>query len=157
MADLPFDQAAQRFQTNEARINVFVNAPAGETAYQTSEGDSVPTLPHLLPAVQSASASATAGAIRAEAAADAAQLAGEVHPSIAAGLLDTTPGNYFSVPSTLSSESLILYLHTAEGEAEEIKRYPSEGAVADLRLGLAGIATGLVRTQTLMVQTHAFE
>lgn len=157
MPDLPFDQAAQRFQDNEARINLFVNAPAGETAYQTSEGDSVPTLPHLLPAVQSATATATAAAIRAEAGADAAQLAGDVHPSIPAGLLATTPGNYFSVPSTLSSESLILYLHAAAGEAEEIKRYPSEAAVVDLRIALTGIATGLVRTQTLMVQTHAFE
>lgn len=157
MTDLPFDQAVQRFQDNEARLNVFVNAPADEIAYQTTEGESVPTLPQLLPAVQSASAAATAGAIRAEAAADAAQLAGDVHPSIAAGLLATTPGNYFSVPSTLSSESLILYLHAAGGEAEEIKRYPSEGAVTDLRLGLAGIATGLVRTQGLMVHTHAFE
>lgn len=73
---------------------------------------------------------------RAEAARDAAQLAAGVYPDTATGLAATTSGDYFSVPSAESSESLILYLNSS-GTALEVKRYPAVVAVdaiaADLK------------------------
>lgn len=48
MAQLPIKQAVPRFQENEDRVNIFVNAPTGEDYYTTSEGESVKTLPKLV-------------------------------------------------------------------------------------------------------------
>ena len=64
----------------------------------------------------------------AEAARDAAQLSAGVYSDIAAGLVNTASGKFFSVPSTDSSEYLILYKNNA-GAAIEVKRYPSALAV----------------------------
>lgn len=156
MANLPFDQAAQRFQDNEERLHIFVNAPAAEAAYLTDDGTPVPTLPFLLPAVEAASAAAGSDAARAEAAADAAWLSGDVYATTSEGLAETANGRYFSVPADAEAAYLILYRR--EGAAAiEVKRYPSQEAVENIRIGMAGIATGLVRTQALMVQNNGFE
>lgn len=48
MAQLPIKQAVPRFQENEDRVNIFVNAPTGEDYYTTSEGENVKTLPKLV-------------------------------------------------------------------------------------------------------------
>ncbi|MEZ2744277.1 hypothetical protein ACBQ16_03650 [Halopseudomonas bauzanensis] len=156
MANLPFDQAAQRFQDNEERLNVFINAPAAETVYLTADGAPVPTLPFLLPAVEAASAAARADAIRADAGADAAWLSGDVYATVDEGLRETADERYFSVPTDEAATYLALYRNEG-GVAREVKRYPSEEAVENVRIGMAGIATGLVRTQTLMVQSNGFE
>lgn len=156
MANLPFNQAAQRFQDNEERLNIFVNAPGAETAYLTADGTLVPTLPFLLPAVEAASAAASADAGRAESAADAAWLSGDVYAEISEGLAATADGRYFSVPADAEAAYLVLYRR--EGSAAvEVKRYPSQGAVENVRIGLAGVASGLIRTQTLMVKNNGFE
>lgn len=60
--------------------------------------------------------------IGAEAARDAANVNGKIYATIGAGIAATVSGEYFSVPSTLDDEHLILYLNNAE-VAEEKKRY----------------------------------
>ena len=65
----------------------------------------------------------------AEVARDAAQLSAGIYPSTATGLAATTVGQYFSVPSALDTEYLILYRHDAGPVATEIKRYPSVAAI----------------------------
>jgi len=71
---------------------------------------------------------ATTAKTAAEAARDAAQLSAGVYADTTAGLAATTSGQYFSVPSATSTESLILYLNSS-GSAVEQKRYPSSSAV----------------------------
>lgn len=156
MANLPFDQAAQRFQSNEERLNVFINAPAAEAVYLTDDGTPVPTLPFLLPAVKAASDAASADATRAEAAADAAWLSGDVYATTSEGLSQTANGRYFSVPTDATATYLALYRNEG-GVANEVKRYPSAEAVENVRIGMAGVATGLVRTQAMIVQNNGFE
>lgn len=70
--------------------------------------------------------SAQVAAERAEVARDAAQLSAGVYDDIATGLRpeNTVPGQYFSVPSDISGEFLILYKNVA-GTAVEINRYSS--------------------------------
>lgn len=41
-------EAVERFDGNEERIDVFVNAPKGEESYQTRHGEKVETLPHFM-------------------------------------------------------------------------------------------------------------
>lgn len=59
------------------------------------------------------------------AARDAAQLSAGVYATTALGIAATNVGAYFSVPSTLNTEYLILYRHDAGGVATEVQRYPS--------------------------------
>ena len=65
---------------------------------------------------------------KSEAARDAAQLSAGVFADKATGLANTPLDKFFNVPSTESSEYLILYQNNA-GEAVEVKRYPSVQAV----------------------------
>ena len=67
-------------------------------------------------------AAALADRILAETARDAANVIGKIYESTSAGLAATTTGQYFSVPSTVTEELLILYLNSA-GSAIEQKRY----------------------------------
>ena len=67
----------------------------------------------------------------AEAARDAAQLSSGIFPDTAAGIVGTTDGKFFSVPSADSAEYLILYQNNA-GVPVESARYPSTKAVTDL-------------------------
>jgi len=60
----------------------------------------------------------------AETARDAAVISANIFSSIAAGLNGTTNDKYFSVPSPIDSEYLILYRND-NNTAKEIKRYPS--------------------------------
>jgi hypothetical protein len=60
----------------------------------------------------------------ANAARDAALAAGKVYVSTTAGLAAVADGEYFSVPSTVAAESLILYRRNG-AVATEIKRFPS--------------------------------
>lgn len=156
MDNLPFDQAAQRFQENEQRLNVFINAPDAEKTYLTVNGEAVPTLPFLLPAVQAASASAAADATRAAAAADAAWLNGGIHDTVTEGLAAAAEGDYFAVPTDAAATYLTLYRKTA-GAAQAVKDYPSAAVIENARIGMASIATDMVRTQTLMVERNGFE
>ena len=67
-------------------------------------------------------AAALADRILAETARDAANVIGKIYQSTSAGLAATTTGQYFSVPSTVTEELLILYLNSS-GSAVEQKRY----------------------------------
>ena len=73
-------------------------------------------------------AAALADRILAETARDAANVIGKIYASTALGLAATTTGQYFSVPSTVTEELLILYLNSA-GSAVEQKRYYLGGSV----------------------------
>lgn len=70
---------------------------------------------------------ATIAKAEAEAARDAALAAARIKPDTAAGLIAyPTSGDYFYVPSAVTTESLILYMNNA-GVALEVKRYLSAG------------------------------
>lgn len=101
--------------------------------------------------------SAQAAAHRAEVAQDAAQLSAGIYDDIATGLLpeNTVPGQYFSVPSSKSSEYLILYKNES-GAAIEAKRYPSEGYVTSLLNNQVKFSADLIRTQKIIVENIAF-
>lgn len=77
-------------------------------------------------------AAAAAAAADAVTARDAAQLSAGVFETTALGLAATADGKYFSIPSPLSSESLILYKNAA-GVAQEISRYPNSNSVQLLK------------------------
>jgi len=66
----------------------------------------------------------------------AAQLSAGVYASTTLGLAATTNGDYFSVPSLLSSQYLILYQNSS-GTAVEVKRYPSQNLVQQIIEGTA--------------------
>lgn len=120
-----------------------------------------------------AAEAAESEADRAWAAADSAAVAGDIYPDVAAGLAATPVDGYFSVPSASAAEHLILYQNQA-GAAAQIKIYPSADAVVqgaaaaadsaaeasavlgDTKNALISLASDLVRTQTLIVNNHAF-
>jgi len=72
--------------------------------------------------------SAIAAKTSAETARDAAVLSSGIYATISDGLAATTNGKYFSVPSTVNTEYLILYKNTS-GSAVEVQRYPSVAAI----------------------------
>lgn len=108
--------AAQTSETNAA------NSASSASANATNASNSA----------NAASTSATNAALSesnaltyktaAETARDAANVIGKIYESTSAGLAATTTGQYFSVPSTVTEELLILYLNSA-GSAIEQKRY----------------------------------
>lgn len=75
-----------------------------------------------------------AARVQAQAARDAANVNARIYATTAAGLAATTTGQYFSVPSALSTEHLILYLNSA-GVAVEQKRYSSSSGMESLVIG----------------------
>ncbi len=77
-----------------------------------------------------AASAATAGNAR-----DAAQLAADVFDTTALGLAATPNGGYFSTPSAVSTEFLILYKNNA-GLAQEVSRYPNTHVVEELQATL---------------------
>lgn len=66
--------------------------------------------------------------VEAQNAADIATVNAKIYPDTTAGLAATTEGSYFSVPSGLTNEYLILY-RKVSGVANEIKRYPSTNGI----------------------------
>lgn len=86
----------------------------------------------------------------------ATQMAGAMtYGTTALGILGTSSGGYFSVPSADSREYLILYKNDA-GVATEIKRYPSESYVTSLLNNQVKYSADLIRTQTIIVKNLAF-
>ena len=65
---------------------------------------------------------ALADRILAETARDAANVIGKIYESTALGIAATVDGEFFSVPSTVTEEMLILYLNDTESAVEQ-KRY----------------------------------
>ena len=135
MAYLPLDQAVARFHENEQRIDRFVNAPNDEDEYQTSEGQRVPVLPKLLPAVTAQADRATSEANKAAAAVDTAMLDTLIAADVAQGLALTDPEGadgkpvYFRIFSPEDDESFVYYRHDVGGIATEMKRLSSEAKV----------------------------
>lgn len=111
----------------------------------------------LIDGLTDTAALAEASADRAEVAADYANATGKIYDSTVIGLLpaNTAPDQYFSVPSSQSSEFLILYKNVL-GVAVEVKRYPSEGYVTALLNNQINISADLIRTQTIVVQNLEF-
>lgn len=73
-------------------------------------------------------AAALSDRILAETARDAANVIGKIYESTALGIAATVDGEYFSVPSTVTEELLILYLNDTELAVEQ-KRYYLGGSV----------------------------
>ena len=82
-------------------------------------------------AAEAARDSAIAAKNAAQTAAGYAQEHAGIYQSVAAGLVGTNPGAYFSVPAPSSepNTSLILYYNVNDSTATEIKRYPSAAYV----------------------------
>ena len=91
----------------------------------------------------------------AEAARDAANSSAGIYQDTTSGLAGTATGGYFSVPSPLDDEVLILYRNDA-GIATEVKRYPSAAVVENTRVSMIGVAASLVLTQSIIAAHHAF-
>lgn len=85
---------------------------------------------------------ARSSAAQAEIARDVAMASASIYATVAAGLAATDPGQYFSVPSPSGAEYLILYQNKA-GVDDEIKRYPSSGAVSKTVKSFPTLATML--------------
>lgn len=113
-------------QTAAAAANTSAGAAAGSaTAASGSAGaasGSATAASGSATAASNSAGTAAAKATAAQAAADAALIAGKVYATPAAGIAATTTTQYFSVPSTVQGEFLILYLNNA-GVAQEVKRY----------------------------------
>mgnify|MGYP003440345852 FL=1 len=73
-------------------------------------------------------AAALSDRILAETARDAANVIGKIYESTALGIAATVDGEFFSVPSTVTEEMLILYLNDTESAVEQ-KRYYLGGSV----------------------------
>ena len=91
----------------------------------------------------------------AEAAIDVANSSAGIYQDTTSGLAGTATGGYFSVPSPLDDEVLILYRNDA-GIATEVKRYPSAAGVENTRVSMIGVAASLVLTQSIIAAHHAF-
>lgn len=91
----------------------------------------------------------------AEAARDVANSSAGIYQDTTSGLAGTATGDYFSVPSPLDDEVLILYRNDA-GIATEVKRYPSAAWVENTRVSMIGVAASLVLTQSIIAAHHAF-
>lgn len=105
-----------------------------ERAFQAMNAQAVATEKADLATMQAGIATERAGdaesaKLAAEVARDAAQLSAGVYPTISAGLAATAVGRYFSVPSALNSEYLILYRKESATVASEIQRYPSVAGI----------------------------
>lgn len=124
-------------QTIEERLNAIpdevdaAGTAAGKVNEHNSEVDAHPELKTAI--ITETTAKVTQEANRAETAADAAALNGKVFQTTADGLAAVAEGEFFSVPSTLDKEYMILYRHDAGSVATEIKRYPSRQAVDEIR------------------------
>lgn len=91
----------------------------------------------------------------AEAARDVANSSAGIYQGTDLGLAGTATGDYFSVPSPLDDEVLILYRNEA-GIAVEVKRYPSAARVENTRESMMAMAASLVLTQSIIAAHHAF-
>lgn len=127
---------AENLAATEA--NVISSATSAETAElqavkATTQAELASTSKLLATAQATAATDAAQSAsverVAAEVARDASQLSAGVYPTVEAGLLATSIGEYFSVPSALDTEYLILYLHADVDMAVEVKRYPSIAGV----------------------------
>ena len=100
---------------------------------------------------QAAEAAKTA----AEAARDVANSSAGIYQDTTSGLAGTATGDYFSVPSPLDDEALILYRNDT-GIATEVKRYPSAARVESTREAMTAMAASLVLTQSIIAAHHSF-
>ena len=101
-----------------------------QAAYYSLRGPTGDVTPSALAAQAAAEAAADAAAASASAASTSVASAA-VYSTTEAGLAAVADGGYFSVPSSDSSEYLILYREVA-GVAVEVKRYPSAAAVMEV-------------------------
>ena len=122
MAQLPIDEATNRFKENEDRFDTFVN---DETGYTSSGGQHVESLPEFLERIETTGAIAITESNKndAESAAVVAQIQAHIYSDTSSGLAATVEGDYFSVPSSENDEYLILYLHDTGGVASQVKIY----------------------------------
>ena len=81
--------------------------------------------------------------VSAQAARDAAQLSSGIYADTAAGIAATIGGQYFSVPSAVAAEYLVLYRHDAGPVATSISTYPSASVIlTSASQGLPTAASG---------------
>ena len=106
-------------------------------------------------AAEAAKTAAEAAKTAAEAARDVANSSAGIYQDTTSGLAGTATGDYFSVPSPLDDEALILYRNDT-GIATEVKRYPSAARVESTREAMTAMAASLVLTQSIIAAHHAF-
>lgn len=98
---------------------------------------------------ESAQIAEDAAALAATASA-AIQLSTGIFPTTAAGLAATASGGYFSVPSVVADEFLILYRNNS-GVAVEEDRYPNTKAVRDVSSLVQGFSSPAAETEILVI------
>ena len=89
------------------------------------------------------------------AARDVANSSAGIYQDTTSGLAGTSTGEYFSVPSPMDDEVLILYLNDT-GIATEVKRYPNTAWVENTREAMIAMAASQVLTQSIIAANHAF-
>ena len=136
--------AAALTSANNADISE-ANALASANAADVSEANA-------LASANTAEAAKTA----AEAARDVANSSAGIYQDTTSGLAGTVTGEYFSVPSPLDDEVLILYRNDT-GIATEVKRYQSAAGVESQHEAMIAMAASLVLTQSIIAEHHAFE
>lgn len=89
------------------------------------------------------------------AARDVANSSAGIYQDTTSGLAGTSTGEYFSVPSPLDDEALILYRNDT-GIATEVKRYPNTAWIENTREAMIAMAASQVLTQSIIAAHHAF-
>lgn len=143
MSQLPLNDAVERFQQNEERIDKFVNSSSG---YTSSSGTPVESLPAFLArqeqeieqttgtvaanltASQGARSGAEAARDAAQAARDAAVINSTMYPTEAAGRAAVADGAYFKVIGT-GDVACFEYRRTNSSTSVLVATYPSKSFV----------------------------
>ncbi len=157
MAQLPIDEALNRFKDNEQRLDQFINDEAG---YTSSNGVPVESIPAFLERVEN-EIDATTGAVAsnlalsesaklaAQSARDIAQNSSRIYVDTAAGIAATTNGQYFYVPKNSPNSTILdLYKNNA-GTAVFVNSISASNANVQLSANLAGLANFIVTAESI--------
>lgn len=140
-------EAAQRAITTAEKQEKYIHG--GPTEDVLTESGPVPTIAKQVVLAEERVSEAVAEV--------AMQMAGAMtYDSTELGILGTSFGGYFSVPSPDRKREYSILYKNDSGVATEINRYPSESYVTSLLNNQVKYSADLIRTQTIIVQNLAF-
>lgn len=140
MSTIPERQELATAKYEDAASVVSDIANGDETTEVPTESGPTPTIKKWMKDRDAQLGSIEINADRAEAALEVAQQVSGIYADTAAGLAATTTGKYFYIPSTTSSEGLILYRNSSGTAIDTGKRTVSSGAVNSISADIATIA-----------------
>lgn len=137
MSTIPERQELATAKYEDAASVVSDIANGGDTTEVQTESGPTPTIKKWMKDRDAQLGSIEVNADRAEQAADVATQSSGIFGTTALGLVGTTSGKYFYVPSPDSSESLVLYKNDAGAAIDTGKRTPSSIAIQDIASNFA--------------------